>query len=86
MAAVANPSLLIGLILLAGASLSACNRTSESDVLANDPLAVGSTAKEDQFGKGFGKVFRADPNSEPANVARDDVLPVSSTAEPVDFN
>ena len=86
MTAVVKQSLLIGLILLSGASLSACNRKSESDVLANDPFAVRSTAKGDQFGKGFGKAFRADPKSEPANVARDDVIPVSKTAEPIEFD
>ena len=86
MTAVAKTSLLIGLMLLSGASLSACNRKSESDALANDTFAVPSAAKGDQFGKGFGEAFRADPNSEPANVARNDVIPVSKTAEPVEFN
>ena len=85
MTAVAKKSLLIGL-LLSGASLSACHRASESDALHNDPFAVRSIAKGDKFGKGFGKAFRADPNSEPLNVTRDDVIPVSQTAEPVEFN
>ncbi len=41
---------------------------------------------EDQFGKGFGKAFRASPNSEPANLVEGDVIPVSNTAEPVEIN
>ncbi len=73
-------------MLLSGASLSACERKSESDVLANDPFAVRSTAMEDQFGKGFGKAFRADPNSEPRNVVEGDVVPVSLTGQPVEIN
>jgi len=85
MTAAAKKSLLIGL-LLSGASFSACNRASESDAADNDPFAARSVAKGDQFGKGFGKAFRADPNAEPVNVARDDVIPVSRTAEPVEFN
>ncbi len=72
-----------GLILLAGASLTACGRTNGSDAPANDSFASTSTAQEDRFGKGFGKAFRADPNSEPANVVEGDVIPVSDTAEPL---
>lgn len=44
---------------------------------------VSSERMEDQFGKGFAEKFRADPNSEPANLQDDDVKPVSMTAEPV---
>lgn len=72
-----------GLILLAGASLIACGQKSESDALANDPFAASTARMEDKFGKEFGKAYRADPNSEPANVSDDDVVPVSYTTEPV---
>ncbi len=71
----------IGLIL-AGVLLSSCNNKSDSEA----PFAAdvgGQTARpEDKFGQGFGEAFRADPNSEPANVSSSDVKPVSDTAEP----
>ncbi len=70
------------LIVAAGASLSACGKNGGRDTLAPDSQ-VESGRVEDQFGKGFGEAFRADPNSEPANVSEDDVKPVSLTAEPV---
>jgi len=73
----------MGLMMMAVASLSACNRNSESDVIANDPFAAGSTAKGDQFGKVFGEASRASPNSEPANIVEGDLPPVSMTAEPL---
>ena len=82
----ARQSLLIGLIILSGASLSACNRESGRDALDNDPFAARSTAKDAQFGEGFGKLQRAPPNSEPANIVTSDVPPVSMTAEPVEIN
>ena len=82
----ANRSLLVGMIVSTGLSLSACSQERESDAFSNDPLAGNSTAKGDQFGKGFGKAFRADPHSEPINVSREDVIPVSNTAEPVEFD
>ncbi len=71
--------------MVAGASLSACNRESGDDVLANDPFAARSTAKEDQFVKVFGKAYRAPPNSEPVNVVEGDLPPVSETGEPIAF-
>ncbi len=83
---VAKHSLLVGLILLSGVSLSACNRQSGTDAPESDPFATSSIAKEDQFGEGFGKAFRADPNSEPAKVSKRDVIPVSHTTEPVEIN
>lgn len=72
----------VGLMLLIGTSLAACNRNSGDDVPASDPFA-SSGPQEDQFGKGFGKAFRADPNSTPRVVSDNDVTPVSATAEPV---
>ena len=80
----ARHSLLLGLILLSGASLSSCNRNSGSDAFENDPFAARSSGKlEDQFGKGFAKAARAKPNSEPRTVDKRELVPVSYTAEPV---
>jgi len=78
-----SPKLLFGVVVLAGASLSACGRQQENGAIEGDPFAARSTAKEDQFGKGFGEAFRADPNSKPRTVLENDVVPVSLTAEPV---
>lgn len=72
----------VGFMLLIGTSLAACNRNSDDDVPANDPFASAGR-QEDQFGKGFGKAFRADPNATPRVVSENDVTPVSTTAEPV---
>jgi hypothetical protein len=82
---VARHSLLLGLILLSGASLSSCNRSDDTDAHENDPFAARTTgaAKGDQFGKEFGKMHRADPNSEPAKVVEGTLPPVSYTAEPL---
>lgn len=77
-------NLLLGIMV--SASLSACSSQGERDVVSDDPLAIQTAAKEDQFGKGFGKAFRADPNSEPANVSDADLHPVSYTAEPLDVD
>ena len=69
--------------MLAGASLIACGKTSESDAFANDPFAATSERTDDKFGKEFGEASRADPNSEPRPVDEIDVPPVSTTTEPV---
>ncbi|MBA3525711.1 MAG: hypothetical protein H0T82_02160 [Sphingomonas sp.] len=74
-------TILVGLVI-AGASLSSCNKNSDSDALVLDARADESGRAEDKFGKGFGEAFRADPNSEPANVSANDVNPVSFTTEP----
>ncbi len=81
-----RPKLILGAIMMAGASLSACSGKTEADVVAQDPLAGRTATQGDQFGKGFGKAFRADPNSEPAKVNDGDVKPVSLTAEPLDVD
>ena len=83
MAASIRPKLVFGLIVLAGASLSACGGKSDGDAMSNGPLTSTSATPEDQFGKEFGKAFRADPNSEPAKVAERDMHPVSLTTEPI---
>ncbi len=74
---------LAGLLLLAGAMLTACNPEATSGVDSNDPFDSQAKRTEDKFGEEFGKAFRADPNSEPANVSDDDVVPVSYTTEPI---
>lgn len=80
----ARHSLLMGLILFSGALLSACNRDSGNDALENDPFAARSSGKsEEKFGKGFARAARANPNSEPRTVRKDELPPVSYTAEPV---
>ena len=80
------PKLALGLILIAATSLGACNRRSADDVVANDPFAKAGERQEDRFGKGFGKAYRAAPNSEPMNVVEGDVVPVSPTTEPDEIN
>ena len=74
--------LIFGLILLAAASVSGCGQKNEREQLALD-VRADTGRMEDEFGEGFGKAFRADPNSEPAPVKDGDVKPVSLTTEPV---
>ena len=78
-----RPNIIVGFVLLIGTSLAACNRQSGDDVSANDPFAATSARPEDQFGKEFGKAYRADPNSPPRIVTENDVAPVSLTTEPI---
>ena len=72
----------LGIMLIIGGSLSACGKNSDSD-----PLEIAASTErggmDDQFGKGFGKAFRADPNSEPRTVDETDVKPLSLTTEPI---
>ena len=70
-------------MLLVGASVVACERKPNDDASVANPFAQKSTRTEDQFGKGFGRAFRADPKSQPAPVKKGDVVPVSYSAEPV---
>ena len=81
-----RPTFLFGLMLLTGASLTACNKQDASDALLPDQAASKARHPEDQFGEGFGNAFRAEPNSEPATVDEGDVIPVSQTAEPVQID
>ncbi len=69
-------------MLIAGGSLSACNKQSGRDPLMVKPGTDAGTP-DNKFGEGFGKAFNADPNSEPRNVNENDVTPVSLTTEPV---
>lgn len=84
--AMIRPTLLFGLTLLAGASLTACDKQNDSDALAPDEAVSKARNAEDQFGEGFGNAFRAEPNSEPINVDEGDVVAVSQTAEPVQID
>ena len=72
-----------GLILTAGASLTACQKKAVGDAAGFSVSAAGAVRTEDKFGKGFGNAFRAPPNSQPANVSDNDVIPISRTAEPI---
>ncbi len=67
---------------MAGALLSSCNSRNDSEAPVDYGLGEQAGRQEDKFGKGFGKAFRAHPNSEPANVSEGDVKPVSYTAQP----
>lgn len=74
--------LLVGLLVVAGVSLSACGKNERSDL--DLPQSASTDGRvEDQFGKEFGEAFRADPNSQPANVTGNGVIPVSLDTEPV---
>lgn len=75
-----------GLILTAGASLTACQKKAESDAIGFDSTGTGPTRTEDKFGTTFGNAFRAPANSEPAKVNDGDLPPVSNTTEPEPVN
>ena len=77
---------IVWLVSLIGGSLSACHKQADSDAVGNDRLGTETGLTEDKFGRGFGKAFRADPNSEPMNVSDGDMIPVSNTAEPIEVN
>lgn len=77
-----RPVVITGLILAAGASLTACQKKAESDAAGFGASGIEATRTEDKFGKNFGNVSRASPNSEPAEVEDGDLAPVSDTAEP----
>ncbi len=83
---IARQSLLISLSLVSGASLSACERKSGSDAFGTGSFTANSTAKEDRFGKAFGEAYRADPKSEPREISKNELPPISYTDEPVQFN
>lgn len=78
---VIRPRFLIGL-MCAGASLSACNKQSGGEAPIALETAAESKRATERFGEGFGRAFRADPNSEPKSVGEQDVAPVSYTTEP----
>ena len=78
---VAQATTILGLILIAGGSLSACNKQRKDEPLMIEP-GRDSGSTDSKFGKEFGTAFNADPNSEPRNVHDGDLAPVSMTAEP----
>lgn len=79
---VAKATMILGLVLIAGGSLSACNKKRGDEPLMIEPgRDLGAT--DNKFGKKFGSAFNADPNSEPRNVYEGDLAPVSLTTEPV---
>ncbi len=81
-----RPVVITGLILTAGASLSACQKKAESNAAGFDAPDAESARSEDKFGSKFGNAFRAPANSEPVAVEDGDLLPVSNTAEPEQVN
>ena len=76
---------MLGLILIAGGSLSACNKKSGNGSLTveagRDLGAIHSI-----FGKEFKTAFSADLNFAPRNVQDSDVAPVSLTIEQMAIN
>ncbi len=78
-----RPGLVLGLILLAGASLAGCGRNDDGEAPGPDLFADRSEKGQEGFGDTFEKASRASPESEPINVGEDDLPPVSTTTEPV---
>lgn len=73
-------------LVLLGVSLSACfggGGGGNGNVTVTPPVAAAKF--EDQFGGKFATAYRGGANTEPADVAAGDVIPVSATAEPVPF-
>ena len=81
-----RPVVITGLILTAGASLTACQKKVESDATGFGASGSEATRTEDRFGKNFGNLMRAPANSEPTKIEDGDLLPVSNTAEPVQID
>jgi len=81
-AGVAKATTILGVVLIAGGSLSACNKKSGEEPLMIEPRR-DLEATDGKFGKAFESAFKADPNSEPRNVQEGDLAPVSLTTEPV---
>lgn len=75
-------SLTLGLIGMAGALLTACNKA-EGDAPGSTLFDNGERKAEDQFGQKFAKAYRAPANSEPADVRDGDAGAVSLRDEPV---
>ena len=81
-----RPVLITGLILAAGASLTACQKKAERDSTGFGAPGAEARRTEDKFGTKFGTAFRAPANAEPVRVEDGDLLPVSNTAEPEQVN
>lgn len=78
-----RPGLVLGLILLAGASLAGCGRNDDGEAPDTDLFANGSEKGQEGFGDTFEQASRASPNSEPIDVGENDLPPVSTTTDPV---
>ncbi|WP_373487481.1 hypothetical protein [Blastomonas sp.] len=71
-------------LLLALFALAGCGSGPKRDPVAEAPAPVTMIQTvQQQFGEMFAAIFNADPNSEPANVAAGDIIPISFTTEPV---
>ena len=77
---------MVSLTLISWASLSACERKSGSDAFETQGFTASSTAKEQRFGKAFEEARRADPKSEPHDISKNALPPISYTDEPVQFD
>lgn len=78
-----GPGLVLGLVLLAGASLAGCGLNDGGDASEADPFANMSERRGGAFGETFDRASRADPYSDPLNVDENDLPPVSATTDPV---
>jgi hypothetical protein len=78
-----GPGLVLGLVLLAGASLAGCGRKDRGDASEADPFANISERRGGAFGETFDRASRADPYSDPLNVDENDLPPSSATTDPV---
>ena len=81
-----RPVVITGLILTAGASLTACQKKAEGDATGFGASGTEARRTEDKFGTKFGNAIRAPANSEPVVVEDGDLIPVSNTAEPEQVN
>jgi hypothetical protein len=68
-----------GSVALALATLAACSGSNDSP--AQPPPTA--QALEDQFGAGFGRLFRVQPNTDAADPQAADIVAVSFTGDPV---
>ena len=84
-----NHNLVRRAILVAGSgvSLASCGGggSNNQTTVPPPPPPVVTTAQEDKFGLAFGTDFRANPNSEPANVNDGDIIGLSLTTNPIDI-
>lgn len=82
----ARPEILFGLALLAGFSLAGCGRKVDSDRYGELSSSFNSSATGGRFGGVVEQSMAADPNSEPMNIADDELPPVDPTKEPLEVN
>jgi hypothetical protein len=76
----------IVLVSLMVVGLAACKKDRKVQPQPPEPPPPAQPqALEDKFGANFGTTFRANKDSEPRDPADGDIIPVNSTAEPIDF-